>query len=82
LGTSIYIIDSGVKITHQKFEGRASYGYNAVGGTNDDENGHGTHVAGTASSQTYGVARFANIISVKVMGRDGSGTSKTAVLLA
>lgn len=80
--TYVYVLDTGVKISHSKFEGRASYGYNAVGGTSDDESGHGTHVAGTASSQTYGVARFANIISVKVMGKDGSGTSMSILTAA
>ncbi|KAJ4299578.1 hypothetical protein N0V90_004824 [Kalmusia sp. IMI 367209] len=73
--TYIYVMDTGVKISHTKFEGRAIYGFNAVGGTNDDENGHGTHVAGTASSQTYGVVRFSQVISVKVLGGDGSGTT-------
>ena len=78
--TYIYVLDTGVRTSHVKFEGRASYGYNAVGGSNDDENGHGTHIAGTASSQTYGVARLSNIVSVKVMGRDGSGTSMPATI--
>jgi subtilisin family serine protease len=66
-----------VRITHEKFEGRASHGFNAVGGSPDDGNGHGTHVAGTASSQTYGVTRFANVISVKVLGDEGSTTSNS-----
>lgn len=74
-GTYIYVLDTGVRITHQLFEGRASYGFNAVGGSDNDGNGHGTHVAGIASSQTYGVARFSNIISVKILDDGGSGTS-------
>lgn len=74
-GTYIYVLDTGVKITHQLFQGRASHGFNAVGGSDDDLNGHGTHIAGIASSQTYGVVRFANIISVKVLGDEGSTTS-------
>jgi len=45
-----------------------------VGGSNDDLNGHGTHIAGIASSQTYGVARFASVVSVKVLGDEGSST--------
>lgn len=74
-GTYVYVIDTGVRITHQLFQGRASHGFNAVGGSNDDLNGHGTHVAGIASSQTYGVARFANIISVKALDDSGSTSS-------
>ncbi|KAF2204347.1 subtilisin-like protein [Delitschia confertaspora ATCC 74209] len=78
-GTYIYILDTGVRTTHQLFQGRASFGFNAVGGSNDDSNGHGTHIAGIASSQTYGVVRFANIISVKVLGDDGSSAVSTII---
>ncbi|KAF2731144.1 subtilisin-like protease [Polyplosphaeria fusca] len=79
-GTYTYIIDSGVHTSHTLFQGRAIWGANFVSGsTNDDENGHGTHVAGTAASQTYGVLRFGGIISVKVLGRDGS--TATSILI-
>jgi len=79
-GVYIYVLDTGVRVTHQLFGGRASFGFNAVGdGSNTDTNGHGTHVAGTASSQTYGVARYASVIAVKVLGGDGSGTSMLTI---
>ncbi|KAK8058489.1 hypothetical protein PG994_008937 [Apiospora phragmitis] len=65
-GTYAYIVDSGVLQTHSQFGGRASYGYNAAGGSNVDTAGHGTHVAGTVGGSTYGVAKKANIIAVKV----------------
>ncbi|KAF1968049.1 subtilisin-like protein [Bimuria novae-zelandiae CBS 107.79] len=74
-GTWVYVLDTGVKVTHVKFEGRAIWGFSAVGGVPDDQNGHGTYVAGVASSQTYGVARFAGVVGVKVLGGDGSGTT-------
>ncbi|KAI2466220.1 oryzin precursor [Annulohypoxylon bovei var. microspora] len=74
-GTYAYIIDTGIFVDHPEFEGRASFGKNFVdGNTNDtDENGHGTHVAGTTGSLTYGVAKKTNLIAVKVLGADGSG---------
>lgn len=65
-GVSIYIIDSGVQTNHPEFGGRARFGFNGVGGTNNDVVGHGTHVAGTAGGSTFGVAPNSEIVSVKV----------------
>lgn len=53
-----------------------------MGGSNDDLSGHGTHIAGIASSQTYGVARFASVVSVKVLGDDGSSTGTISLTLS
>ncbi|KAI0809948.1 peptidase S8/S53 domain-containing protein [Xylaria sp. FL0064] len=74
-GTYAYIVDTGLLTTHNEFGGRGSYGYNAVGGQNIDSNGHGTHVAGTLGGSTYGVAKAATIISVKVFSGSSSSTS-------
>ncbi|KAI1167115.1 subtilase [Nemania serpens] len=74
-GTFAYIVDTGLLTTHQQFGTRASYGYNAVGGANVDSNGHGTHTAGTLGGATYGVAKAATIISVKVFTGSSSSTS-------
>jgi hypothetical protein len=58
---------SGVDVNHIDFEGRAFWGGNFVPGSPDtDENGHGTIIAGIAAGTSYGVAKKANIISVKV----------------
>ncbi|WP_210588297.1 S8 family peptidase [Streptomyces sp. GESEQ-35] len=80
-GVTAYIIDTGVRITHTDFGGRASYGYDAVDGdtTADDGNGHGTHVAGTVASATYGVAKAADIVAVRVLDDEGSGTTDGVV---
>ncbi|KAI0160983.1 oryzin precursor [Hypoxylon sp. FL1284] len=73
-GTYAYIVDSGIQIDHPEFGGRATFGANFVQGTEDvDDNGHGTHVAGTTGSETYGVAKKTNLIAVKVLDAQGSG---------
>lgn len=71
----VYVVDSGVQTSHTEFEGRAVWGANLVAGSPDvDENGHGTHVAGTVGGKTFGVARKATLVAVKVLKADGSGS--------
>ncbi|SBT92874.1 Serine protease, subtilisin family [Streptomyces sp. DI166] len=76
-GVTVYVIDTGVRITHSQISGRASYGYDAVDGdtTASDGNGHGTHVATTIAGSTYGVAKKAKIVAVRVLNNSGSGTT-------
>lgn len=76
-GVTAYVIDTGVRITHQQISGRATYGYDAVDGdtTASDGNGHGTHVATTIAGSTYGVAKKAKIVAVRVLDNAGSGTT-------
>ncbi|MFB6938933.1 S8 family peptidase [Streptomyces chartreusis] len=76
-GVTAYVIDTGVRITHQQISGRATYGYDAVDGdtTASDGNGHGTHVATTIAGSTYGVAKKAKIVAVRVLDNSGSGTT-------
>jgi len=74
-GVDIYIIDTGILITHQEFGGRAIFGTNTVPGeTDNDCNGHGTHVASTSGGLEYGVAKKATLVGVKVLGCGGSGS--------
>ncbi len=70
-----YIIDTGIKYTHNDFGGRASFGYDAVGSGGVDCNGHGTHVAGTVGGTTYGVAKQVKLVGVRVLSCSGSGTN-------
>ncbi|KIF07670.1 serine protease, partial [Streptomyces sp. RSD-27] len=80
-GVTAYIIDTGVRITHQDLAGRASYGYDAIDNDNtaQDGHGHGTHVAGTVAGSTYGVAKKAKIVGVRVLDNNGSGTTAQVV---
>ncbi|KXN70432.1 subtilisin-like protein, partial [Conidiobolus coronatus NRRL 28638] len=73
-GIVIYVIDSGINTNHTDFGGRATWGANFVMGSPDiDEHGHGTHCAGTAASNTYGVAKKAKLVAVKVLGYNNRG---------
>jgi serine protease len=72
-----YIIDTGITVGHSQFGGRASDGWDFVDGDSvaQDCNGHGTHVAGTVGSQTYGVAKGVKLKAVRVLSCSGSGSN-------
>ncbi|MFF4503822.1 S8 family peptidase [Streptomyces sp. NPDC001401] len=80
-GVTAYVIDTGIRITHKDFGGRASYGWDFVGNdrTAADGNGHGTHVAGTIAGTAYGVAKQAKVVAVRVLDNDGSGTTSQVI---
>jgi len=74
-GVVVYVVDTGVYLQHTDFDGRATFGWKAEASWSDeDRNGHGTHVASTSAGKAYGVARSAAIVAVKVLGDNGSGT--------
>jgi subtilisin family serine protease len=73
-GAIVYILDTGVRLTHQSFTGRARFGANFVGGGNGDVHGHGTHCAGTAVGTGFGLAHGAEVYNVKVLSDQGSGS--------
>lgn len=72
-GVTAYVIDTGIRITHRDFGGRASYGWDFVDGdrTARDGNGHGTHVAATVVGRRYGVAKKARVVAVRVLDDRG-----------
>ncbi|BCJ57770.1 S8 family peptidase [Micromonospora endophytica] len=74
-----YIIDTGIRITHNDFGGRATWGTNTIDTNNTDCNGHGTHVAGTVGGTTYGVAKGVRLVAVKVLNCSGGGTTTSVV---
>jgi cerevisin len=73
-GVTIFVVDTGVFADHEDFEGRATNGFNAIDGEEDvDLNGHGTHCSATAAGKTFGVAKKAQVVGVKVLDAQGAG---------
>ncbi|MEU5400448.1 S8 family peptidase [Streptomyces sp. NPDC005963] len=80
-GVTAYVIDTGVRVSHRDFGGRATHGFDAIDNDNiaTDGNGHGTHVAGTIAGARYGVAKQAKIVAVRVLDDRGSGTTEQVI---
>lgn len=74
-GITAFVVDTGILTTHEEFEGRATFGANFVNSVDTDENGHGSHVAGTIGGATFGVAKKINLVAVKVLDASGGGTN-------
>ena len=75
-GVTVAVLDSWVDASHRDFEGRVAAGADCVGGTcqpgpaSPDQCDHGTHVAGTVASSSFGVAPKARILPVRVLTYD------------
>jgi cerevisin len=79
-GVDVYVIDTGTNVDHVDFEGRAKWGKTIpANDADEDGNGHGTHCSGTVAGKKYGVAKKANIIAIKVLRSNGSGTMSDVV---
>jgi subtilisin family serine protease len=79
-GVNVYVIDTGIRASHNDFGGRASAVFDNVGdGRNgEDCHGHGTHVAGTVGGTAYGVAKSVQIRALRVLNCSGSGVASQA----
>jgi subtilisin family serine protease len=78
-GVTAYVIDTGIQVDNGDFGGRASVGFDALGGTGADCNGHGTHVSGTIGGTNYGVAKGVNLVAVRVLDCNGSGSTSGVI---
>ena len=81
-GVHAYILDTGIRASHQEFTGRVGNGYDFIyndSNPNDGCNGHGTHVAGIVGGTQYGVAKNVTLHSVKVLNCDGEGSYSTVI---
>ncbi|MCD5310334.1 ricin-type beta-trefoil lectin domain protein [Kineosporia babensis] len=71
-GANIFVLDTGVRTSHQEFGGRAK-----PSGPNPEDAqdcaGHGTAVGGAAAGSTYGVAKQATLYGIRVLDCDGTG---------
>ncbi len=78
---TVYVLDTGLRVTARDFGGRARHGHDWIGDDRvaDDCNGHGTHVAGTIGGARYGVAKDVQLVGVRVLDCKGSGSYSTII---
>jgi subtilisin family serine protease len=80
-GVRVYVLDTGIRTTHTNFGGRAFWATDCTGDGQSDNDGHGTHVAGTIGSATYGVAKNVSLYAVKICsGPTGNATCPYSVI--
>ncbi|KAK9493396.1 peptidase S8/S53 domain-containing protein [Lipomyces doorenjongii] len=80
LGVTVYVLDTGIMVDHEEFQpDRARFVNLVLLSSPRDRAGHGTHVAGTAVGNTFGVAKRANVVGVKVLNDLGSGSASTII---
>ena len=83
-GRRAWVIDTGIDLDHPDLNVDVANSATFVGGSPDDENGHGSHVAGTIGARNnsigvVGVAPGALLVSVRVLNRQGRGTNSGVI---
>lgn len=89
-GVNAYVLDMGLRATHEEFEGRAVRGFDAFTWDPTDAtqqellgseecDSHATHVAGTIGGKTYGVAKKVRLIGVRVLNCAGYGNDADVI---
>ncbi|HEY0603068.1 MAG TPA: S8 family peptidase, partial [Herpetosiphonaceae bacterium] len=76
---TVYLIDTGINISHWEFAGRAAVAYDALGGNGIDCNGNATYQQGVIGSVNYGVAKAVQMRGVRVLNCSGSGTTSSVL---
>jgi len=77
-GVHVYVIDTGIDSTHREFTGRVGEGFSALGDDTADDEGHGTHVAGTIGGTEFGIAKAVTLHAVRVL-RNGTGSDSDVI---
>lgn len=80
-GIRVAVIDTGVDGTHQELNGKVQPGYNAIDDSDNamDDHGHGTHCSGVIAGNAIGMAPKAQIIPIKFLDKEGSGSLEGAL---
>ena len=80
-GVTAYVIDTGIDSDHPDLGGRVTSGFTSIndGRGTEDCQGHGTHVAGTVGGTTYGVAKDVDLVAVRVLNCQGSGSNSGVI---
>eukprot|EP01138_Halocafeteria_seosinensis_P003091 gb/GECG01003159.1/.p1 GENE.gb/GECG01003159.1/~~gb/GECG01003159.1/.p1 ORF type:complete len:618 (+),score=79.29 gb/GECG01003159.1/:1-1854(+) len=78
-GITVYVVDSGIRPTHDEFDEERVLLKDFVGDGYNDCNGHGTHVAGTVGGRVAGVAKEVNLVAVRIFGCEGEASTTTLV---
>ncbi|KAI5185368.1 cerevisin [Nematocida homosporus] len=81
-GVFVYILDTGIDKSHPELSGQVESGINLIDGTVDtaDDNGHGTHCSGIVAGKTFGMAKEATLIPVKILNANGQGTTEHTIM--